>query len=58
MSTVNVSHQKSDREIKWIEMLNLAQLKPGEFKEAMTQNRPAVLICSVEFLSSKEVDRQ
>ena len=32
-----------------------AQLKPGEFKAAMTHDKPAVLICSAEFLSSKEV---
>jgi len=33
----------------------IVQLSPTEFEEAMTEDRPQVLICSVEFLSSRKV---
>ena len=33
----------------------LAQMSTEEFESAMSENRPQVLICSVEFLTSKKV---
>ena len=33
----------------------LAQMSQEEFEAAMTESRPQVLICSVEFLTSKQV---